>query len=156
MFRFFKRPPDMYVGGRDNPYMLRWYIIPRNRWLNIYLHKFLRDDEDRALHDHPWWFLSLMIRGRYLEWTPCTDDDHPLATNVGVMRYAPSLAFRRATHTHRIELPKDKAGNIRPTWTLVLTGRRVREWGFHCPQGWRHWREFLSPKDEGATGRGCD
>jgi hypothetical protein len=47
------RPPDFVIGG-DSPYMLRWWIIPRNKFFNIYLHRFLRSDDDRALHDHPW------------------------------------------------------------------------------------------------------
>ena len=35
-------------------YLSRWHIIPRNRYFNIYLHKFVGSDDDRALHDHPW------------------------------------------------------------------------------------------------------
>src|SRR3546814_8204117 len=42
------RKPDITIGGEDNPYLRRWYIIPRNRWFNVYLHEFLRDDDDRA------------------------------------------------------------------------------------------------------------
>lgn len=42
------RKPDLCVGGEVNPYMRRWYVIPRNRLLNIYVHQFMRDDEDRA------------------------------------------------------------------------------------------------------------
>ena len=49
-----KRHPDFIVGGKDNPYLLRWFVIPRNPVFNIYLHRFLRSDDDRALHDHPW------------------------------------------------------------------------------------------------------
>lgn len=30
-----------------------------------------------------------------------------------------------------------------PTWTLVLTGRRRREWGFHTAAGWVDWRTYL-------------
>ena len=37
------RKPDFVIGGHDDPYMLRWWIIPRNRFFNIYLHKFLHD-----------------------------------------------------------------------------------------------------------------
>lgn len=53
LFRPFWRAPDFYIGGNANPYLLRWWVIPRNRFFNVYLHKFLRDDDDRALHDHP-------------------------------------------------------------------------------------------------------
>jgi len=40
-------------------------------------------------------------------------------------------------------------------WTLFMTGRRCREWGFWCPQGWRHWRIFASPSNKGEVGIGC-
>lgn len=29
------------IGGEDDPYLLRWYLIPRNKRLNIYLHQFI-------------------------------------------------------------------------------------------------------------------
>lgn len=39
--------PHFYIGGIAKPYLLRWFLIPRNPWFNIYLHKFLCDDDDR-------------------------------------------------------------------------------------------------------------
>src|SRR5271156_1916144 len=63
-----KRPPDFIVGGKEFPYMRRWWIIPRNRVFNIYLHHFLRSDDDRALHDHPSWNISFILEGAYTEW----------------------------------------------------------------------------------------
>lgn len=106
--------PHFVIGPR---YLLRWYVIPRNPWLNVYLHQFLHDDEDRALHDHPWWFISVMLKGCYIE----------VVRDTAINRYAPSIAFRRATHAHRVVLPKDGFGSI-PCWTLVVTGRVVRDW----------------------------
>jgi hypothetical protein len=50
--------------------MERWHIIPRNRLFNIYLHHFLKSDYDRALHDHPWASLSIILKGEYTEHTP--------------------------------------------------------------------------------------
>jgi len=31
-----------------------------------------------------------------------------------------------------------------------------RSWGFWCPQGWRHWRDFVDPNNPGQRGPGCD
>src|ERR1700684_1178987 len=60
--------PHFVIGDPKNPYMLRWYILPRNPLFNVYLHKFLRnDDDDRALHDHPWPSLSLLVKGWVVE-----------------------------------------------------------------------------------------
>lgn len=138
--------PHFVIGGADNPYLFRWYVIPRNKFFNVYLHKFLRDDDDRALHDHPWWFVSLMLRGNYAE-----------HTDAGIVkRSSPSVAFRAAAHRHRVELSRDHFGAAVPCWTLVFTGRVRRVWGFHCPQGFVPWQKFTSPLDAGQVGRGCE
>lgn len=42
--------PHFVIGSGESPYLLRWFLIPRNTKLNIYLHKFLQSDDDRALH----------------------------------------------------------------------------------------------------------
>lgn len=136
--------PHVFIGGKDNPYLLRWYLLPRNRWLNLYLHKFLRDDDDRAMHDHPWWFASLVLKGRYIEFT----------TDGLVLRERGSIAFRRATHRHRVELLGDKS-NRTPCWTLILTGPKSRDWGFWCPYGFVPWKDFVAADDPGAIGKGC-
>ncbi len=121
--------PHQVIGGLDDPYLLRWYIIPRNPVLNVYLHKFLRSDDDRALHDHPWWFVSLILKGEYVEVTQHGEK----------LRRRGSLALRRATARHRVSLcwrdtwnfERDQ-WNEKPCWTLIITGRRVRTWGFWC------------------------
>jgi hypothetical protein len=137
--------PHFVIGHGDDPYMLRWYIIPRNRWLNIYLHKFLRDDDDRALHDHPWWFVSLMLEGCYVE---KTDEGYEHRT-------AGSIAYRPAVHRHRVILERRENGEIKPCWTLIVTGRKSRTWGFWCPKGFVPWHIFVDSDDHGNVGRGC-
>lgn len=42
-----------------------------------------------------------------------------------------------------------------PCWTLFVTGPRIRNWGFHCPNGWVRWEAFTPPADKGSVGRGC-
>ena len=143
--RIFHREPDFIIGGSEGPYLLRWWVIPRNRFFNIYLHKFLRDDDDRALHDHPWLSLSIILRGGYVEHT----------ADIVSRREAGSVVFRRAKHAHRIELLRD-AGQPLPAWTIFITGPKIREWGFHCPQGWRHWKDFTAPGDSSRIGKGCE
>jgi hypothetical protein len=139
-----RRPPDYVIGGAEQPYMRRWWLLPRNRFFNVYLHEFLRSDDDRALHTHPWrWNLSILLRGRYREWVGGAPD-------AFVERRAPAIKFRWGAAAHRIELTEGHA------WTLFLTGRVVREWGFLCPHGFVHWRAFTAPADAGSVGRGCD
>lgn len=147
------RPYDFPVGGHDDPYMLRWWVIPRNPLFNIYLHRFLRDDEDRALHDHPWVSCSIVLEGGYWE---------HLSASVRCWRAPGSIHPRRAKAAHRISLERDYHGagsraeeRRRPATTLFLTGPRIRRWGFHCPRGWVDWEMFVAPEDKGSVGRGC-
>lgn len=138
-----RRAPDIQIGGAQNPYLNRWYIIPRNKFLNIYLHQFMRDDDDRAFHDHPWWSLSWCMRGCMAE--------HNF--NGGRNIYEGDWTIRSATFAHRLVIPDGRAGKV---WTLFFTGPRVREWGFHCQNKWVHWRDFTSGANGETVGRGCD
>ncbi len=138
--------PDFQIGGSENPYLQRWWLIPRNRFFNIYLHRVLRDDDDRALHDHPWASLSICVRGRLREHLKGGDSRFVDAGRV---------VYRSACFAHRLEL-YDKFAV-----TIFITGPRVREWGFHCPKespagGWRHWKEFTSSADVGEVGLVCE
>lgn len=140
-----RRPPDVIIGGEADPYLRRWWLIPRNPVFNVYLHHFLRSDDDRALHDHPWINLSILLAGQYDEHTI-----RPGGINVRTRRRAGDWKLRTAKAAHRIELVDG------PCWTLFLTGPRIRAWGFHCPAGWRHWRDFTRPGASGEIGRGCE
>ena len=142
--RVSRRPPDFIVGGAEDPYLLRWFIIPRNRFFNIYLHQFLRDDDDRALHDHPWFWCSILLRDGYIEHTIKAGGVHQRR-----IRWAPSIKLSSPWSAHRIEV------GVIEAWTIFITGPRMREWGFHCPNGWVHWRDFTNPDDTGTVGRGC-
>lgn len=35
MFGWLNRNPDLVIGDPSRPYMLRWYLIPRNRWFLV-------------------------------------------------------------------------------------------------------------------------
>lgn len=154
-----RRPPDFVVGEPEAPYLRRWWLIPRNRFLNVYLHQFLRDDDDRALHDHPWAWCSILLHGSYIEHTIAAGGVHRRRE-----RGAPSIKFSGPWRAHRIELLKirdfveTQPGNDRPIscWTLFITGPRMREWGFHCPKGWVHFRRFTNPANTGEAGAGCE
>lgn len=140
------REPNLFIGGIVNPYLVRWYILPRNPVFNVYLHRVLRSDDDRALHDHPWINLSILIKGEYVEHT--IDDG---GINRRVVRRAGDLKLRRATAAHRLEvIPGVEC------WTIFITGPRLRSWGFHCPfTGWKHWRDFTEGTNGELIGRGC-
>lgn len=122
-------------------YMDRWVIA--TPWGTVRIHRINRSDEDRALHDHPWGFCSLILWGSYVEVLPADHDAARLCDKPPVLVQGPliqrrrgwlSIAFRRAIDAHRIIID-------RPVWTFVITGRKCRQWGFHTERGWVYWRE---------------
>lgn len=141
------RQPDFRIGsetpGGFDAYLERWYVLPRNDAFNVYLHRFLRSDDDRALHDHPWENESWLLDGEYIEHLP---------DGRALRRVAGERVSRKATDRHRIELVEGEAAPI----SLFVTGPKIREWGFWC-EGERfvHWRDFTAADDRGAIGPGC-
>ena len=125
-----RRGPDIEIGGSEDPYLRRWYIIPRNRWFNVYLHEFCRSDDDRALHDHPWWNMSLLLRGQYTEHTIAKG-----GVNLRTVRRAGQFKFRGAKSAHRIEITHGHC------WTLFITGPAAGM-GFPLPAGLEALEDF--------------
>jgi hypothetical protein len=146
------RPPDVVIGGEENPYLLRWHILPQNNLFNIYLHEFRRSDDDRALHDHKYPNLSILLDGMYLEHRIRAGGIH-----TRELCCPGTLKARRGSTAHRVELvPHPVTGDPVRCTTLFLTSFKTREWGFHCPHGWRHWTEFCADNNYGRVGKGCN
>jgi quercetin dioxygenase-like cupin family protein len=140
------RPHDSVVGDEDSPYMLRWRMGRKNPVLNAFVHKFLRPDEEGALHDHPWPSASLMLSGAVFE--------HVRTRNGEQVRHlrAGDLVFRGPRLAHRLSPDPTVPGDC---WSLFLTGPKVREWGFHCATGWRPWQAYIADREDGSR-RGCE
>lgn len=102
-----------YLGREECPYMRRWVVeTPLG---SLRLHHWFSSDDERGFHDHPWWFVTLVLRGRYTDLNPQGEELMP----TGKIKYRPS----HHKHTVKVEPPG--------CWTLVLTGSHVRFWGFY-------------------------
>lgn len=119
---------DIYLDdGSDDCYMERWRIV-QTPWFQLRVHHILRSDYDRALHDHPFDFISLILSGSYMEITP--ESEAPIRWPLRLPHvYLPGeLNIKRAENLHRLVLEA-------PVWTLVLAGAVRRKWGFKHPDG---------------------
>lgn len=102
------------------------------------LHHIATEDKDIHFHDHPWWFVSLVLTGGYVEARPAQrdpcflhiigeDDQFSIPEQEArTMRLPGSLAKRRATDRHRITFV------VHDTWTWILLGRVQQWWGFYA------------------------
>lgn len=135
--------PHQIIHSEHGVYLHRTFLVPRNSWHNIYLHRFVGSDDPPALHSHPWAFATLILRGSYTE-----------ITAGGTQWRGPgSVAFRRAGHRHRVQLHRDRQGREQPCVSIVITGRRSHQWGFFCPRRDGTWR-FIPWQNFGAGGCG--
>jgi hypothetical protein len=117
------------VRSNNDPYLTR-YTLFNCPWFSIKVHK-VSSSDDYCLHDHPWAFVSLILKGGYVEHSRFSMDD-PIVCR----RYRPlNLLFRPAKWTHRLEVTKT-------CWTFVVTFKKIREWGFHTPFGWVPWFNY--------------
>ncbi len=122
---------DAYDGHR----LVNRFNIFSSRWLNIRIHEFVGSD-DRELHDHPWWNISVVLEGEYWEVVPDGWDMRWDVAKTKVMLRAPGgIVWRRATAQHRLILKQDIHWRPRTCWTLFIHGRRTRNWGFWSSAG---------------------
>jgi hypothetical protein len=97
------------------------------------LHWIKRADPQPDLHDHPNTFLSIVLSGWYDEEVP-----PPGAKHERVRKRVYFFNFKRSTDRHRIIALGKR------TLTLVFAGPVVRDWGFHTPDGWVYWRQYIA------------
>jgi hypothetical protein len=144
-------------------YLRRWFIWPRKpadlkMVPRLYLHKFYTGDSDRHLHDHPWSFTSLILKGGYTEisfnpawmkWKAVeehwifTGHHAPEPPQTFSKWYGPGSVLRRgASWAHSVKLSNHQDGSVNHCWSLVWTSVKCRSWGFHTEHGWCWWRNY--------------
>jgi hypothetical protein len=141
--------------------LYRWLC----RHIAIRAHTILRSDNDRHLHDHPSWSLSVVLEGGYWEVceptqfalrrkggyeflldlcatrAPSDWDKDELATcrEFGVFWRGPgAIVLRRATDFHRLILPRGTVAK-----SIWVQGKKSNSWGFLTPDGKVYWRTYL-------------
>lgn len=136
------------LGDPECPYMQRWVI--NFRLFSIRVHRWWRSDDKRAQHDHPWWFITWIIKGSYTDWgrwvcQHCKGSGrYPRASKricsgcggrggdqtlrkEFLKRW--SIRYRPANHIHTVDVTPGGC------WTIMLTGPDKKDWGFYIPRG---------------------
>lgn len=128
-----------YCGGTG--------MVPRPGWWwnwkfgAVRLHEIVASDDNRAFHDHPWSFVSIGLRGSYVEETPFINGAGTVPLPGGTANWyrrfrAPFVIRHRPADLHVL------AVDGRPVWTLFISGPKRGSWGFHGPFGYIPWRDF--------------
>ena len=131
----------------DEPYLERYYLFLKDRDrfpFNVFLHKFLKGDPD-DVHDHPWPYATLILKGGYYEWLPQFDSKGNKIAEMCVWRGPGSFRVCRANSYHRIELDPSVTA-----WTLFMPGPKKRDWGFLVNNKWIQHEQYLKERYEQA------
>lgn len=128
------------VIRRDgSDYLWRWHVAGNRNGRGIYLHHFIKGDNDPDPHSHPWPFTTLVLSGGYTDERWKIDDTTGCAVIEGHETCRPGRLYsRKAHHIHRVLLPPGKKG-----WTLVFRGKRICDWGFYVGNRFVHWKNYL-------------
>ncbi len=125
----------MLIPCRDGvPYLFRRRLI-QTPWFGVYLHDIFEPDADRDPHNHPWTFISIVLRGSY------TEALHPIPWVVPTLsreqtwrRWSVHRMTRASAHRITYAEPGLK--------TLIVTGRRRANWGFFTDLGFVKWQDY--------------
>lgn len=125
------------IGRGNEPIYLRRYYLISTPYFGIYLHNIRMPDRDEHLHDHPWNFTSIILRGGYTEELSFEPDAGlPTVYDNWFNRFSRHSVAATTAHAIRAILPN--------TWTLVLVGKRQREWGFWVDGVLIPWKRYLA------------
>lgn len=146
-------PPHEILHPEDE-YIKRWVIaaqrakitslslsgcedwrITETKFYQAYLHKYGAPDYGRHLHNHPWWNITIVLKGRILERL----EEKEVELTEG------SVVIRSANTFHKIV-------EVDPgTITLFITGRKKQGWGFKTEMGFMPWRKYEQTEDDLIT-----
>ena len=127
----------------NEPYLERYYLFLKDRKrfpFNVFLHKFLKSDPD-DVHDHPWPYATIILKGGYWEWIPQFDDTGAKICEIAKWRGPGHFRTSSATSYHRVELDPSVE-----CWTLFMPGPQTREWGFLTRRGWIQHEQYLDAR----------
>ena len=129
----------IYDRLENEPYLIRYYLFLKDRkWFpfNIFLHKFMKGDPDE-LHEHPWPYATLILKGGYWEVTP----------KGKYWRGPGSFRIAGPKSLHRVELEEGIHA-----WTLFIPGPKKREWGFIVNGKWMQHEKYFAWRKEKQNG----
>ncbi len=127
----------------DEPYLERYYLFLKDRKkfpFNVFLHKFLKGDPD-DVHDHPWPYATLILKGGYWEWTPQFNSLGEKISEIRHWRGPGHFRISSANSFHRIELEPGVTA-----WTMFMPGPQKREWGFLVKNKWIQHEKYLQER----------
>jgi len=147
-----KKTPYSHIYKDGDVYMERYWLFNpypvnevererwRSKWPSVRLHKIMRPDRDRHMHDHPWDARTIILQGWYRE-ERLERRYHFLGYQskiVRAYRYAGETATLKFGEYHKITDVPDEG-----VWTMFITWKYMGTWGFMVDGQKVQWRKYL-------------
>ena len=103
------------IGWQDIGEEFTRYVLLKTPWFQVLVHRLWCPNWHELHHDHPWSFVTLILRGGYLEKTPGARPH---------WRPPGTVLYRNAEFAHNVVT----TGAV--CWSLVVASSKRRTWGF--------------------------
>lgn len=107
------RIPREEIGWKELDETFIRYVLLKTPWFRVFLHKLNAPKWHPQEHDHPWNFVTIILKTGYWE----------KSRRGTFFRPAGTVLYRRAEFAHNVV-------TVGTAWSLVVTGRKRRDWGF--------------------------
>ena len=131
MERYWLFNPFLKVEGRRS---FKWFP------LSIRIHKIMKEDNDRHLHDHPWNARTFILKGWYQELRPYVNT--PNVVSLSQLKAGDTARLNFGEY-HRISEVCEEGA-----YTMFVTGRYQGTWGFLVKGVKIKYREYLNLDSE--------
>lgn len=124
-------------------YLVRLRVI-QTPLFALYVHDIHEPDGDRAPHNHPWTFISIVLRGHYTEHVHVDPDPERKRVETIVEKTHKRFSIHKMPQSQAHTIV-EAGPNLK---TLILTGRRRSSWGFFTDKGYVDWKVYtkLNPR----------
>lgn len=121
---FLKRN-DFY---RDDKIYFTMWILFSCKWFQVRIHRIIKMN-DTCLHDHPWGFITLILKGGYVEYTE----------KKSRILHPGRIIYRGSNFKHRLEIHQK-------SWSLNLMFPTRKEWGYFVNGTFVKWDQYNGDK----------
>lgn len=122
------------IRSKDGVLHFRRWQLFKCKWFSIYLHGIYESDKDQHLHNHPWDYRSIVLKGSYIE-----------ETESGLNILSPGKVSKRVgSDYHKINRLLSKS-----VYTLFIVSPIKRIWGYLVNGKWMDHETYRNRKNNG-------
>jgi hypothetical protein len=120
------------IRSKDGTLHFRRWCLIDTRWFKVYIHGIYAEDKDTHMHNHPWDYFCLVLKGSYIEETKSGDNTMTPGT----------IVKRVGEDYHRI-----KKLLTSTVYALLIVTPMKRKWGYLVDGKWVNYETYRKSKN---------